>query len=238
MKISKSIERAILPFNTICSVIVLMSYTAGPSEAQLGRQSNVLGNRSVAYDSLGVRGALKVEGAATFTGALSFSGSTSRLGVGAASSAGALVRFQTTTTDALILAITNEDGTVRAQIDSVGRGSFGVAASSAAAVKVQNIAQDALMQQWANEDGTVRASIDSAGLGTFVGLTTTGAITATSQTIASGAITASGTNTFTKAQIGAGGSGTLRALIDSVTVSGDSLRVYYAGKWAATYLHN
>jgi hypothetical protein len=76
--------------------------------------------------------------------------------------------------------------------------------------------------------GTTVAYIDSVGLAAVVGLTTTGAITATSQTVACGAITSSGTSLFAKLKVGVVASGSNIVTIDSV-VATDSIRFYLTG---------
>jgi hypothetical protein len=75
--------------------------------------------------------------------------------------------------------------------------------------------------EWYNSRGTLVARVDSVGRGVFVGLTTTGSITATSQTLAIGAITSSGalalgTNTITSGPHTATG----LSIFDSLRVKG------------------
>ena len=82
------------------------------------------------------------------------------------------------------------------QVDTNGTGTFrrGVVAQTLQVGVGQNSALVILTVS--NFSGSTKASIDTTGKGTFVGLTTTGSITATSQTISSGAITSTGNSTF------------------------------------------
>jgi hypothetical protein len=103
----------------------------------------------------------------------------------------------------------NKDGTARFTVDSAGVATaVSFATTPGNAISGDSITSKVLLTGYHHGDasaslfyvtnygGTVKAKIDSVGLGTFVGLTTTGAITATSQTIASGAITSSGKSTL------------------------------------------
>ena len=129
-----------------------------------------------------------------------------------------------------ILALENKDGVVYFKVDSAGATTSrgletmdsaaiagvvkigGATSNGTSTLYLKGLSARLYIARFYSSSGTEKASIDTVGKATVVGLVTTGAITATSQTIASGAVTSTGLSSFQRADFGVGQNAALSVL--------------------------
>jgi len=129
-----------------------------------------------------------------------------------------------------ILALENKDGVVYFKVDSAGATTSrgletmdsaaiagvvkigGATSNGTSTLYLKGLSARLYIARFYSSSGTEKASIDTVGKATVVGLVTTGAITATSQTIASGAVTSTGLSSFQRSDFGIGQNSALNVL--------------------------